>query len=30
MAHKAAYAAGKADLLSAETRATIDHWVAIN
>ena len=28
MAHKAAYAAGKADLLSAETRATIDHWVA--
>ena len=27
MAHKAAYSAGKAELLSAQTRATIDDWV---
>ncbi len=28
MAHKAAYAQGKAELLNAETRAVIDGWVA--
>ena len=28
MSHKAAYVAGKAELLNAETRGTIDHWAA--
>jgi NADH-quinone oxidoreductase subunit E len=28
MSHKAAFIAGKKDLLSADTQATIDHWVS--